>query len=67
MRMFKHYVPQMIAKHVSRLFRGRIYIDGRGGYEFQNGQLLVPIKAQQHHFQTVKEINSEIRRLKEYA
>ncbi|AJR07523.1 hypothetical protein H744_2c0801 [Photobacterium gaetbulicola Gung47] len=65
MRMFKRYVPKMIAKHVSRLFSGRIYIDGRGGYEFNNGLLLVPVKAQQRHYQTVNEINQEIRRLKD--
>ncbi|KLV06489.1 MULTISPECIES: DUF1107 domain-containing protein [Photobacterium] len=65
MRMFKRYVPKMIAKHVSRLFSGRIYIDGRGGYEFDNGQLLVPVKAQQRHYDTVNEINGEIRRMRE--
>ncbi|MGF1726949.1 DUF1107 domain-containing protein [Photobacterium nomapromontoriensis] len=65
MRMFKRYVPKMIAKHVSRLFSGRLYIDGRGGYEFNNGLLKVPVKAQQHHYQTVNEINQEIRRMRE--
>ncbi|MCW8330575.1 DUF1107 domain-containing protein [Photobacterium sp. SDRW27] len=67
MRMFKRYVPKLIAKHVSRLFSGRIYIDGRGGYEFNNGMLLVPVKAQQRHFQTVNEVNQEIKRLKEFS
>ncbi|GAB6264130.1 DUF1107 domain-containing protein [Photobacterium sp. CCB-ST2H9] len=67
MRMFKQYIPKMVAKHVSRLFSGRIYIDGRGGYEFDNGLLKIPTKAQQRHFDTVKEVNQEIRRLKEAA
>ena len=65
MRMFKRYLPKLIAKHVSRLFSGRIYIDGRGGYHFDKGMLLVPVKAQQRHYQTVNEVNQEIRRLKE--
>ncbi|TON44955.1 DUF1107 family protein, partial [Vibrio parahaemolyticus] len=25
MRLFKRYTPSMIAKHISRLFKGRIY------------------------------------------
>ncbi len=45
MRMFKRYLPKLIAKHVSRIFNGRIYIDGRGGYHFEKGILLVPLKA----------------------
>ncbi|MEI8594786.1 MULTISPECIES: DUF1107 domain-containing protein [Photobacterium] len=67
MRMFKQYLPKLVAKHVSRLFSGRLYIDGRGGYEFDNGLLKVPVKAEQRHFKTVKEVNMEIRRLKEAA
>ena len=64
MRMFKNYAPKMVAKHVSRLFRGRLYITGRGGYEFNDGQLKVPEKPQSHHYQTVNEVNQEIKRLK---
>ncbi|KKC98223.1 MULTISPECIES: DUF1107 domain-containing protein [Photobacterium] len=67
MRMFKQYLPKLVAKHVSRLFSGRLYIDGRGGYEFDNGMLKLPVKAEQRHFETVKEVNLEIRRLKEAA
>ncbi|OAN12567.1 hypothetical protein A3K86_17500 [Photobacterium jeanii] len=66
MRMFKRYMPKLVAKHVSRLFSGRVYIDGRGGYEFDKGLLLVPINAQQRHYQTVKEVNQEIRRIREF-
>ncbi|SMY36339.1 DUF1107 domain-containing protein [Photobacterium andalusiense] len=65
MRMFKRYLPKLIAKHVSRIFNGRIYIDGRGGYHFEKGILLVPVKAQQHHYDTVNEVNLEIKRLRE--
>lgn len=45
MRLFKRYTPGMIAKHVSRLFKGRIYIYGVGKFEFDNGKLILPAKA----------------------
>ncbi|EKO3991043.1 DUF1107 domain-containing protein [Vibrio fluvialis] len=64
MRLFKRYTPCMIAKHVSRLFKGRIYIYGVGKFEFDNGKLILPDRAEQRHFQTVKEVNLEIRRLR---
>ncbi|PTP71623.1 DUF1107 domain-containing protein [Vibrio splendidus] len=64
MRLFKRYTPSMIAKHVSRLFKGRIYIYGVGKFEFDNGKLVLPDRAERLHFQTVKEINSEIMKLR---
>ena len=64
MRLFKRYTPGMIAKHVSRLFKGRIYIYGIGKFEFDNGKLVLPEKAERRHFQTVKEVNQEIMRLR---
>ncbi|MCG7499055.1 DUF1107 domain-containing protein [Vibrio sp. Of7-15] len=64
MRLFKSYAPSMIAKHISRLFKGRIYINGRGSYEFDHGKLIIPEQAQKKHFVTVKEVNQEIRKLK---
>lgn len=64
MRLFKRYTPNMIAKHVSRLFKGRIYIYGIGTFEFDNGKLILPEKAEPRHFQTVKEVNQEIMRLR---
>ncbi|ASA56216.1 DUF1107 domain-containing protein [Vibrio gazogenes] len=64
MRLFKRYTPSMIAKHISRLFKGRIYIDGIGKFEFDQGKLILPEQAEQRHYRTVKEINQEIMRLK---
>ncbi|WP_434358572.1 DUF1107 domain-containing protein [Parasalinivibrio latis] len=64
MRIFKRYIPKLIAKHVSRLFSGRVYIAGRGGFEFNEGMLLVPIKPEHRHYRTVKEVNQEIRRMR---
>jgi hypothetical protein len=64
MRLFKRYIPGLIAKHVSRLFKGRIYIHGIGGFEFDQGKLILPTKAEQRHFKTVKEVNLEIMKLR---
>jgi hypothetical protein len=64
MRLFKRYAPSMIAKHISRLFKGRIYIYGIGKFEFDNGKLILPERAEQRHFKTVKEVNREIMRLR---
>jgi hypothetical protein len=60
MRVFKQYHPKMIAKHVKGLFCGRLYIDGRGGYVFNRGRLVMPIGADETHRQTVQEINRVI-------
>ena len=64
MRLFKRYTPGMIAKHVSRLFKGRIYIYGVGKFEFDNGKLVLPESAERRHYQAVKEVNKEIMRLR---
>lgn len=65
MRTFNRYAPTLIAKHVYRLFKGRLYIEGRGDFEFQQGKLKAPTDADIEHYRTVKEINIEIRRLRE--
>ncbi len=64
MRFFKRYTPGMIAKHVTRLFKGSIYIYGIGKFDFDYGKLLIPDIAEAHHYQTVKEVNSEINKLR---
>lgn len=64
MRFFKHYAPSMIAKHISRLFNGQIYVHGLGEFRFEGGRLIAPTKAEHEHYKMVKEINSEIARLK---
>ncbi len=64
MRMFNRYTPELIAKHVYRLFYGRIHINGRGDFEFNQGAMRAPTNADIKHYQTVKEINAEIRRLR---
>ncbi|MDC0610636.1 DUF1107 domain-containing protein [Vibrio sp.] len=67
MRLFKLYTPSMIAKHISRLFKGRIYIYGVGKFEFDQGKLILPEQAEERHFQTVKEVNQEIMKIRQLA
>ncbi|MGL6262016.1 DUF1107 domain-containing protein [Vibrio sp. WXL103] len=64
MRLFKRYLPGLIAKHVTRLFKGRIYINGIGKFEFDQGKLVLPEKADQRHFRAVNEVNSEVMKLR---
>jgi len=64
MRQFKHYAPNMIAIHITRFFKGSIYINEIGKFDFDYGKLQLPEQAQQQHYQTVKEINSEINKLR---
>lgn len=63
MRIFKLYSPKMIAKHVMLFFKGRLYINGRGGYSFDHGKLLLPDGADERHAVTVNEVNSAIAKL----
>ncbi|ACQ93781.1 protein of unknown function DUF1107 [Tolumonas auensis DSM 9187] len=60
MRIFKKYFPALIAKYVRTFFRGRLYIHGRGGYEFENGKVVMPPEADQVHRATVQELNHKI-------
>lgn len=64
MRFFKHYAPSMIAKHISRLFNGRIHIHGIGEFRFEEGRLIVPTQAEREHYRMIKEINVEVNRLR---
>ena len=50
----------MIAKHVRTFFKGRLYIHGRGAYEFDKGAVLMPVGADDKHRDTVRELNSYI-------
>ena len=67
MRIFKKYLPFMIAKYVKTFFKGRIYIQGRGGYEFDKGHLVMPATPDHVHKNTVTEVNSTISQLSNAA
>ncbi|MBD1576266.1 DUF1107 family protein [Vibrio sp. S11_S32] len=56
-----------MAKHISRLFKGYIEIDGMGKFEFDNAKLMVPAQPENKHYQTVKEINLAINRIRTFA
>jgi hypothetical protein len=60
MRIFKKYSPALIVKHVRTFFKGRLYISGKGAYEFDNGIMLMPVDADIKHKATVNEINRAI-------
>ncbi|MFV0574994.1 MAG: DUF1107 domain-containing protein [Vibrio sp.] len=64
MRLFNKYSPRAIAKHVSRFFKGRIYINGVGKFEFDNSKLIAPTQADTKLYRMVKEVNQEINRLR---
>lgn len=64
MRLFTHYAPSMIAKHITRLFKGNIYINDIGKFEFDNGKLILPSCADTRHYQAVNEINQEVKKLR---
>lgn len=65
MRIFNRYLPALIAKHVYRLFTGQLHIKGKGNFEFQQGMLKAHSDADFEHYRTVKEVNNEIRRLRD--
>ena len=67
MRIFNKYLPLMIAKYVKTFFKGRLYIHGRGGYEFEGGQLKLPKEADTLHKTTVSEVNTTISQLSKVA
>ncbi len=61
MRIFKKYSPVLIARYVQNYFKGRVYIQGRGAYEFKKGEVIMPEGADETHYSTVQEINEVIR------
>ena len=67
MRIFKKYLPLMVAKYVKTFFKGCLYIHGRGGFEFEQGQLKLPEKHNRLHQTTVSEVNSTISQLSKAA
>ena len=67
MRIFIKYLPVMIAKYDKTFFKRRMYIQGRGGYEFDRGQLVMPITADRVHKNTVTEVNTTIDELSKAA
>lgn len=63
MRTFQKYQPLLVAKHVKGFFSGRLYIQGRGAFYYNQGILLLPDNAQLQHQETVQEVNQLISRM----
>ena len=63
MRTFQKYQPLLVAKHVKGFFSGRLYIQGRGAFCYNQGILLMPDNAQPQHQETVQEVNQLISRM----
>jgi len=60
LRVFKHYRPNQVARYVKSYFRGRLFIMGVGGFEFDCGRLLPPKKQDLKALNVLSEVNREI-------
>ncbi len=63
LRIFKTYRPLQVARYVKSYFRGRIFIVGIGGFEFDSGRLLPPKSADLKALNVLTEVNREIQTL----
>ena len=61
LRIFHQYRPRQVARYVKGFFRGRVYIDGVGAFEFDCGKLLPPSRKDKRALAVMNEVNSEIR------
>lgn len=64
MKIFSSYNPQRIALYVKALFRGRLYIQGIGAFEFDMGKILPPKVCDKTYFNVMAEVNREVRELR---
>lgn len=63
LRIFKTYRPNQVARYVKSYFRGRIFIMGIGGFEFDSGRLLPPKSGDLKALNVLTEVNKEIQML----
>lgn len=63
LRVFKQYRPNQVARYVKSYFRGRLFITGVGGFEFDRGRLLPPRKQSRIALTVLSEVNREIQLL----
>ncbi|CZF83528.1 MULTISPECIES: DUF1107 domain-containing protein [Grimontia] len=61
LRIFHQYRPRQVARYVKGFFRGRVYIDGVGAFEFDRGRLLPPHKKDKRALAVMTEVNNEIK------
>ncbi|WP_087026665.1 DUF1107 domain-containing protein [Thaumasiovibrio subtropicus] len=68
LKVFHQYRPQQIARFVKSFHRGRFYVHGIGGFEFDLGKVMMPRHQQRPHLVAMAEINRAIKVLnEEYA
>ncbi|PSU81099.1 hypothetical protein CTM93_16180 [Photobacterium phosphoreum] len=60
LRIFQVHRPIQVAKHVKNFFKGRLFIIGIGGFEFEYGRLLPPKSADLNALNVLSEVNKEI-------
>ncbi|WP_299019289.1 DUF1107 domain-containing protein [uncultured Photobacterium sp.] len=63
LRIFKQYRPNQVARYVKSYFRGRLFIVGVGGFEFDCGRLLPPKRQDKKVLGVFSEVNKEIQLL----
>ncbi|ACZ78195.1 MULTISPECIES: DUF1107 domain-containing protein [Dickeya] len=63
MRIFERYNPLKVAKYVKILFRGRLYINGIGAFEFDQGRILLPKTQDKQHLVVMSEVNRQVLKL----
>ncbi|MEC6816924.1 DUF1107 domain-containing protein [Photobacterium toruni] len=61
LRIFQVYRPIQVAKYVKNFFRGRLFINGIGGFEFEHGRLLPPKSTDIKVLNVLSEVNKEIK------
>ncbi|OOE99837.1 DUF1107 domain-containing protein [Salinivibrio sp. IB643] len=61
LRIFRQYRPTQIARYVKRFFKGRLYIEGVGAFEFDRGRLLPPGHSDKRALSVMTEVNKEIK------
>lgn len=63
LKVFKQYRPNQVARYVKSYFRGRLFIAGIGGFEFDCGRLLPPRNQSLKALTVLSEVNKEIQLL----
>ncbi|CED72397.1 DUF1107 domain-containing protein [Aliivibrio wodanis] len=62
-RNFKAYRPLQVARFVKTLFKGNLYIEGVGSFEFDGGKILMPKQENRRMLSVMSEVNQHIRQL----
>lgn len=60
MKIFIRYNPLQVAKYVKTLFKGRLYIQNVGAFEFDKGKILLPRIRDKQHFSVMSEVNRQV-------